>query len=195
MRLTPPFGAISALPDFTVADADNDTLTVTLVTTNGALHNVVDADPGTPGIQLTGTAAAINPHWPRRCSFPQPLARPRVRLSVTDRIIATRSSQRTNSRSRWISSRRRRQWRQWRQWRAVRVVRATTTTASLPDRGRSAAAGDGRKTSQQGDGNGDGVATTRASIVLKTNTPFSNPGERTPNLRTLVADSNQGQSK
>jgi uncharacterized delta-60 repeat protein len=60
-------GTAVALPNFTVADADGDSLTVTLSTLNGLLVAVpgtpgtlTDTDPDTPGIQLTGTAAGIN---------------------------------------------------------------------------------------------------------------------------------------
>ncbi len=54
-------GKAAALADFSVGDPDStNTLTVTLSTTNGVLGGLVDADPGTPGIQLTGSAAAIN---------------------------------------------------------------------------------------------------------------------------------------
>ncbi len=55
-------GTSAALSNFAVADADGTgvTLTVTLTPTNGTLGNVTDADPVAAGIQLTGTAAAIN---------------------------------------------------------------------------------------------------------------------------------------
>ena len=195
-----PFGAISALPDFTVADADNDTLTVTLVTTNGALHNVVDADPGTPGIQLTGTAAAINTALAQALFIPSTLGPAQVQLSVTDRIIATP---------------------------VITTYQFQVTLDLIPDGGGSGGSGgsgggtggtgddndgippsteaevpplvmDG-KPGQQGDGNGDGVAdNTQPDVAstsfLKTNTPFSNPANAPQTFVTLVADSNQGQS-
>ena len=53
-------GVPTALADFTVADADSNLLTVSLASTNGTLDNLVDADVGTPGTQLSGTAAIIN---------------------------------------------------------------------------------------------------------------------------------------
>jgi hypothetical protein len=53
-------GVGATLADFAVADADNTNLTVTLTATNGTIGGVADAIPGTPGTQLTGTAAQIN---------------------------------------------------------------------------------------------------------------------------------------
>ncbi len=55
-------GTPAALSHFAVADADGAgvTLNVTLTPTNGTLGNVTDANPGVAGIQLSGTAAAIN---------------------------------------------------------------------------------------------------------------------------------------
>lgn len=53
-------GYAVALADFTVADADGDTLTVTLTATNGVIGGLTDADQNTAGIQLTGTASQIN---------------------------------------------------------------------------------------------------------------------------------------
>ena len=55
-------GTAAALADFTVTDPDgaNVPLTVTLVTNNGTLVNLTDADTSTLGIQLRGTAAQIN---------------------------------------------------------------------------------------------------------------------------------------
>jgi hypothetical protein len=49
-----------ALPDVMVTNAGNLILSVTLSPTNGSLGGVTDADTTTPGIQLTGTATAIN---------------------------------------------------------------------------------------------------------------------------------------
>ncbi len=53
-------GTAAALADFTVADVDSTSLTVTLTPTNGSVGGVTDADANTPGVQLTGTATAIN---------------------------------------------------------------------------------------------------------------------------------------
>ena len=54
-------GTAADLADFTVADRDvNHSLTVTLTATNGSLSGLIDADANTAGIQLTGTARAVN---------------------------------------------------------------------------------------------------------------------------------------
>ena len=55
-------GAAAALADFAVADADGAaaSLTVTLTATNGTINGLTDADTNQAGIQLSGTAAAIN---------------------------------------------------------------------------------------------------------------------------------------
>ena len=54
-------GTAADLADFTVADRDvNHSLTVTLTATNGSLSGLIDADANTAGIQLTGTASAVN---------------------------------------------------------------------------------------------------------------------------------------
>ncbi len=53
-------GTLYALADFTVADVDGNSLTVSLMATNGILNGVTDANPSLAGTQLTGTAASIN---------------------------------------------------------------------------------------------------------------------------------------
>ena len=53
-------GIAAALADVTVADVDSSTLTVTLTATNGTIGGLTDADEVANGIQLTGTASAIN---------------------------------------------------------------------------------------------------------------------------------------
>jgi len=53
-------GQATALPDFLVADADDDSLRLTLTASNGYLGNLTDADLDAPGIQLIGSAAEIN---------------------------------------------------------------------------------------------------------------------------------------
>ena len=53
-------GVAAALADFTVSDSNGDDLTVTLTATNGVIGGLTDADANTAGIQLTGTASAIN---------------------------------------------------------------------------------------------------------------------------------------
>ena len=53
-------GTAVALDDFTVADAENDDLTVTLTPENGVIGGLTDVDTNVAGIQLTGEAATIN---------------------------------------------------------------------------------------------------------------------------------------
>jgi uncharacterized delta-60 repeat protein len=53
-------GTAAPLANFTVADAEGDTLTLTLSATNGTINGLTDANPGTAGLQLTGSAASIN---------------------------------------------------------------------------------------------------------------------------------------
>ncbi len=53
-------GTAAVLDDIRVADVDGNSLAVTLTPTNGTIGGLTDADPATPGIQLTGTAAQIN---------------------------------------------------------------------------------------------------------------------------------------
>jgi acetolactate synthase small subunit len=53
-------GVAAELDNFTVADVNGDTLTVTLTTTNGSINVLIDADLNTAGIQLTGSADSIN---------------------------------------------------------------------------------------------------------------------------------------
>ena len=53
-------GQAAALAHVSVADADSTTLSVTLTASNGSIGHLVDADPNTAGIQLSGTAASIN---------------------------------------------------------------------------------------------------------------------------------------
>jgi hypothetical protein len=53
-------GQSTALADFTVSDVDDSTLSVTLSAKNGTLGNLTDADSNRSGIQLNGSASAIN---------------------------------------------------------------------------------------------------------------------------------------
>ncbi len=46
--------------NFSVADQDNDSLTLTITTTNGTLTGIADANPTLAGIQVTGSASTIN---------------------------------------------------------------------------------------------------------------------------------------
>jgi hypothetical protein len=53
-------GVSSALADFTVADIDSSALTLTLVSSNGSIANLTDADGTRSGIQLSSSASSIN---------------------------------------------------------------------------------------------------------------------------------------
>ena len=54
------FGEAVALANFSVSDAENGNLDVTLTAINGAISGLVDSDSNMAGIQLAGTAAHIN---------------------------------------------------------------------------------------------------------------------------------------
>ncbi|WP_049758222.1 DUF4347 domain-containing protein [Phenylobacterium zucineum] len=58
--VTVRWGVASPLPDFTVADADDDPLTVTLVAEHGEIAGAADADEAAEGLQLVGDAGEIN---------------------------------------------------------------------------------------------------------------------------------------
>lgn len=77
-------GEAAALADFTVTDADADHLTVTLSVSNGILNNLTDADLNTPGIQLTGTASAINAALTAATLTATAYGESSINISVTD---------------------------------------------------------------------------------------------------------------
>ncbi|NJD36750.1 MAG: hypothetical protein FIA89_00270, partial [Geobacter sp.] len=81
-------GVAAALPDFTVNDADGGNLTVTLTSTNGSISGVADADAGTAGIQITGTAAQINTALAAATFTATAAGAATVGLSVSDGIAA-----------------------------------------------------------------------------------------------------------
>ena len=56
----PELGNAFALDDFTVSDIDSGTLQLTLVASNGTLGGLMDDDLLEAGVQLSGTAQAIN---------------------------------------------------------------------------------------------------------------------------------------
>ncbi|MFC7410597.1 cadherin domain-containing protein [Hydrogenophaga atypica] len=82
-------GAAAALADFAVADANADnTLLVTLTANNGAIGGLTDNDAHTPGIQLTGSAAAINSTL-ANATFTASNAGPAsLAINVTDGVFA-----------------------------------------------------------------------------------------------------------
>lgn len=54
-------GVATAIADFTITDPNaSDTLVVTLTVNNGTINGLTDADGALAGLQITGTAAAIN---------------------------------------------------------------------------------------------------------------------------------------
>ncbi len=80
----------AALADFTVGDKDADhTLTVTLTTANGTLNNLMDANLGTPGIQLIGTASDINTALVGATFKAETVGAANILVSVTDGLMAS----------------------------------------------------------------------------------------------------------
>ena len=77
-------GQAAALADFTVADANNDTLTVTLTSSHGTVNGLTDADANTAGIQLTGTASAINTQLAAATFTADTAGDASIGISVTD---------------------------------------------------------------------------------------------------------------
>lgn len=191
-----PYGAISALPDYRVLDGDNDVLTVTVTTTNGSVTNVVDADPLTPGVQITGRAADINAELATMQFSPDGLGLATIQLSVTDGVIA----------SSVVASH---------QFHVVLEFSegggggggngggGTTPPADDNDGIPPAAEAEAPplvvdgKPAQKGDGNGDGIADNAQSSVsstpfLRTDKAVSDPGSAPQTFITLVANSDQG---
>lgn len=84
-------GRASALADFTVADADDAGvyLTVTLTPINGALGNLTDANPSLPGIQLTGTASNINAAIAGATFTAGAAGAASIGISVTDGVVTS----------------------------------------------------------------------------------------------------------
>jgi len=171
-------GVVAALPDFTVADTDGDTLTVTLTATNGIIGGLTDADPNTAGIQLTGTAVQINTALADALFTATAAGVASIGFSLSDGIAplvtdiyylnATPPADADND-----------------------GITADTENQvpTLPPTGGG--------TAVAGDGNGDGVADNQQSSVtsvpfLKTTTAVSNPTGAPPVYVTLVADSNAG---
>jgi hypothetical protein len=77
-------GQAAALDNFTVADANGDTLTVTLTATHGTIGSLTDADTNTAGIQLTGTASAINSQLAAATFTADTAGSASIGISVTD---------------------------------------------------------------------------------------------------------------
>jgi hypothetical protein len=197
-------GVVAALPDFTVADTDGGTLTVTLAATNGTIGGLTDADPATPGIQLTGTAVQINTALAAATFTATTNGAAAIGFSLSDGVAApVTATYNLNATAPVVNP---------------PVVDPpvvppvdppvdppvtpptdddndgiTATTEgevpSLPPTGGG--------TTVVGDGNGDGVADNQQASVtsvpfLKTTTAVSNPTGAPPVYVTLVADSNAG---
>ncbi|MFA5427776.1 MAG: DUF4347 domain-containing protein, partial [Sulfurimonas sp.] len=77
-------GTSVALDDIRVADSNSDTMTITLTAVNGTIGGLTDADAETEGIQLTGTAAAINTSLASATFTATVAGTASINLSVTD---------------------------------------------------------------------------------------------------------------
>jgi hypothetical protein len=185
---------VAALPDFTVADTDGGTLTVTLAATNGTIGGLTDADPATPGIQLTGTAAQINTALAAATFTATTNGAAAIDFSLSDgvaaAVIATYSLNATTPVVPPVDP---------------PVDPPVTPPADDDNDGITADTENqvptlpptGGGTAVVGDGNGDGVADNQQASVtsvpfLKTDTAVSNPTGAPPVYVTLVADSNAG---
>ncbi|WP_306606647.1 ELWxxDGT repeat protein, partial [Azonexus sp.] len=82
-------GTAAALDDIRVADTNNNPMTVTLTATNGTIGGLTDADPNTPGIQLSGTAAQINTALANATFTASAAGAAGVSLSVVDSSVST----------------------------------------------------------------------------------------------------------
>ncbi|MCF8210354.1 MAG: hypothetical protein K9K38_13290, partial [Rhodoferax sp.] len=172
----------AALSDFTVADAEQGatSLSVTLSPKNGAILGLTDADSKLAGIQLVGTAQAINAALAGATFSASVPGAASIEISVSDGEMAT----------------------------PVTASYKLLATAADPDTdgidssqedaiaGLSTTAG---AAALQGDGNADGVrdsqqAHVTSSAFLKTPTAQSQPGNATPTFITLVADSKDGKT-
>ncbi|MBV5309134.1 S-layer family protein [Chromatium okenii] len=77
-------GQSAALADFTVADIDSNTLSVTLRATNGKIGNLTDVDANTAGIQLTGLAQTINQDLADATFIALDAGEAKISISVSD---------------------------------------------------------------------------------------------------------------
>ena len=83
-------GSTAALADFAVADKDSgNNLTVTLTSANGSIGGLVDADANTGGIQLTGTASAINTALVGATFTAATAGAASINISVTDAVVSS----------------------------------------------------------------------------------------------------------
>ena len=191
-------GGATKLPSVRVDDHDGDPLTVTVTTTAGTLGGLADADPSTPGIQLTGSAQQINDALARATiSLTATIREAVVTVSATDGVVAG----------------------------PVLASYTVRVGAPMPGGGGGPIGGggdgggtlppddgdgipssaedqvpglaNGNRPPVRGDGNGDGIKDSAQGAVtstsfLKTDTAVSKPAGALPTPITLVADSRDG---
>ena len=85
-------GVATDLANFTVADVDDSTLTVTLTTVNGTLSGLTNANSTLAGFQLSGTAAAINSALAAAQFAATAAGEARVDISIDDSHTTTSGS-------------------------------------------------------------------------------------------------------
>lgn len=193
-----PVGQSVSLPDFTVADTNGDSLTLTLTSTNGTLSGLPDADPGIPGIQLSGSAAHINALLANATFSATAAGAASISFSLSDGTAPPVTASYLLSAS------------------------SGGTPGGDPGNGNPGGGDPGGETTDDGDdvpdtieddvpalppsngaspvagdGNGDGIKdSSQASVTsltfLDTDTAVSNPGNAPTTYVSLVADSNSG---
>ena len=193
-----PVGQSVSLPDFTVADTNGDSLTLTLTSTNGTLSGLADADPGIPGIQLSGSAAHINALLANATFSATAAGAASISFSLSDGTAPPVTASYLLSAS------------------------SGGTPGGDPGNGNPGGGDPGGETTDDGDdvpdtieddvpalppsngaspvagdGNGDGIKdSSQASVTsltfLDTDTAVSNPGNAPTTYVSLVADSNSG---
>ncbi|VVN83865.1 DUF4214 domain-containing protein [Pseudomonas fluorescens] len=178
-------GVAAALADFTVADTEQGTtnLSVTLTASNGTINGVTDTDNVTAGIQLSGTAAAINTALAAATFTATAAGAASIGISVSDGAVSTPANYSLNA----------------------NVAPAPTPVLDkdgVPDAQENSAPGltpANGGAAVAGDGNGDGIADSQQAAVasvafLSTPTSQSNPASATPVYVTLVAGAVEGKA-
>ncbi len=164
-------GTAEALADFTIADAETGTLSVSLVASSGTIGGITDSDPLTAGIQLSGTASAINSALANATFTITNALDPHFSILVTDDKNATASA-------------------------TYHMIADNAGVLTTIESGVPSLPSAGGGTAGTGDGNGDGVADSQQLSVLSvpllsTSTPTINTGADHSYI-TMVADSNAG---
>ncbi len=164
-------GKAEPLADFTVADAENGILKVSLVASNGSIGGLTDSDPLIAGIQLRGVPTEVNSALAAATFTANGSADPGFSLLVTDDqgSTATATYHMIADNAGVLSS-------------------SEANVPSLPPVGGGATVA--------GDGNGDGVADNQQLSVLSvpllaTTTPLIDTGAAHSYI-TMVADSKAG---